>query len=98
MMYQPSDAVDFLIIGAGAAGGVMAKELSSAGFRIVVLEQGPWLKASDFRHDEVSVAFRSGLTNNHREQPNTFRAAPSEQAKVRPAVEYGRMVGGGSVH
>ncbi len=40
MMYQTSDPVDFLVIGAGAAGGVMAKELSSAGFRVVVLEQG----------------------------------------------------------
>ena len=38
--FRPSDAVDFLVIGAGAAGGVMAKELSTAGFRVVVLEQG----------------------------------------------------------
>lgn len=38
--FQPSDAVDFLVIGAGAAGGVMAKELSTAGFRVVVLEAG----------------------------------------------------------
>ena len=98
MMYQPGDAVDFLVIGAGAAGGVVAKELCTAGFRVVVLEQGPWLKASDFRHDEVSVGYRSGLTNNHHLQPNTFRADPGEPAKVRPAVEYGRMVGGGSVH
>ena len=29
--FKPSDAVDFLVIGAGAAGGVMAKELSTAG-------------------------------------------------------------------
>jgi len=36
--------VDFLIIGSGAAGGVMAKELATAGFRVVVLEQGPYLK------------------------------------------------------
>lgn len=98
MMYDPSDAVDFLVIGAGAAGGVMAKELSTAGFRVVVLEQGPWRKAADFRHDEVSVAFRSELINNHQLQPNTFRTAPGERAQLRPAVEYGRMVGGGSVH
>ena len=32
--------VDFAIIGAGAAGGVVAKELSTAGFRVLVLEQG----------------------------------------------------------
>jgi len=91
-------AADFLVIGSGAAGGVMAKELATAGFRVVVLEQGPWLKAGDFRHDEVSVAYRSGLTNNHQLQPNTFRSAPGERAKLKPAVEYGRMVGGGSVH
>lgn len=98
MIYQPSEIVDFIVIGAGAAGGVMAKELSTAGFRVVVLEQGPWLKAADFRHDEVSVGFRRGLTNDHRLQPNTFRSMPGQKAKVQPAVEYGRMVGGGSVH
>src|ERR1700739_4709266 len=98
MIYQPADPVDFLVIGAGGAGGAMAKELSAAGFRVVVLEQGPWLKASDFRHDEVAIAFRHGLTNNHRLQPNTFRSQPETPATLRPAVEYGRLVGGGSVH
>jgi glycine/D-amino acid oxidase-like deaminating enzyme len=29
--------IDFVIVGAGAAGGVIAKELATAGFRIVVL-------------------------------------------------------------
>jgi choline dehydrogenase-like flavoprotein len=98
VIYKPTDLVDFLVIGSGAAGGVMAKELSVAGFRVVVLEQGPWLKAADFRHDEVSVAFRSGVTNDHHVQPNTFRSSPDQRAKIQPAVEYGRMVGGGSVH
>ena len=96
--FRPSDAVDFLVIGAGAAGGVMAKELSSAGFRVVVLEQGPWRHEKDFAHDEISVMYRSGLTNDFRKQPNTFRKTPAEPAKLQPAVEYGRMVGGGSVH
>jgi choline dehydrogenase-like flavoprotein len=98
MMFRPSDAVDFIVIGAGAAGGVMAKELSTAGLRVVVLEQGPWHRAGDFKHDEVDVMFREGLTNDHKKQPNTFRKTPSEPARRQPAVEYGRMVGGGSVH
>jgi choline dehydrogenase-like flavoprotein len=96
--FRPTDAVDFLVIGAGAAGGVMAKELSAAGFRIVVLEQGPWFRESDFKHDEVGVMYRSALTNDHKKQPNVFRKTVSETAKQQPAVEYGRMVGGGSVH
>jgi choline dehydrogenase-like flavoprotein len=96
--YRPSDAVDFLVIGAGAAGGVMAKELSTAGFRVVVLEQGPWLQPNDFHHDEVTVLYRSGITNDSRRQPNTFRKTPADRAVRQQAVEYGRLVGGGSVH
>jgi len=96
--FQPVDAVDFLVIAAGAAGGVMAKELATAGFRVVVLEQGPWRHESDFKHDEVGVMFREALTNDHRKQPNMFRKTTDETAKRQPAVEYGRMVGGGSVH
>jgi len=34
--------VDFVIVGSGAAGGVLAKELSLSGFQVVVLEQGQW--------------------------------------------------------
>jgi choline dehydrogenase-like flavoprotein len=45
--------VDFVVVGAGAAGGVVAKELAQAGFEIVVLEQGPYLRERDFRHDEI---------------------------------------------
>src|SRR6476469_2389682 len=96
--FRPTDAVDFLVIGAGAAGGVIAKELSVAGFRVVVLEQGPWFRESDFKHDEVGAMYRSALTNDYKKQPNVFRKTAGETAKQQPAVEYGRMVGGGSVH
>ena len=41
--FSPSDTVDFVIVGSGAAGGIIAKELSTAGFSVVVLEQGPRL-------------------------------------------------------
>ena len=98
VQFRPTHEVDFIVVGAGAAGGVMAKELATAGFRVVVLEQGPWRHEEDFTHDEVSVMFRSGLTNDFRKQPNTFRKTPADSAKRQPAVEYGRMVGGGSVH
>ena len=50
--FKQNDTVDFLIVGSGAAGGVMAKELSTAGFSVLVLEQGPRLEAQDFEHDE----------------------------------------------
>ncbi len=96
--FRPSDEVDFLVIGAGAAGGVMAKELSTAGFRVVVLEQGPYLTEKDYRHDEIRYTYQPGLTNDPKVQPITHRKTESEQAKPIKAVEYGRQVGGGSVH
>ena len=50
--FRTTDPVDFLVLGAGAAGGVVAKELSTAGFQVVVLEQGPYLREKDYSHDE----------------------------------------------
>jgi len=96
--FRPSDAVDFLVIGAGAAGGVVAKELSTAGFRVVVLEQGPYLTEKDYRHDEIRYTYQAGLTNDTKLQPITYRKNESEQAKPVKAIMYGRQVGGGSVH
>ena len=89
---------DFVVVGAGAAGGVVAKELATAGFRVVVLEQGPWLRERDFRHDELWALRQHALTNDHRRQPNTRRESEAATATLRPTITYGRMVGGGSVH
>ena len=96
--YRPADVVDFAVVGAGAAGGVVARELARAGFSVVVLEQGPWLTERDFKHDELWAFRRSGLTNDHERSPNTIRANDQESARTRPAVKYGRAVGGGTVH
>jgi choline dehydrogenase-like flavoprotein len=90
--------VDFVVVGAGAAGGVMAKELSTAGFKVVVLEQGPWRREKDFAHDEIGVTLRGGMVNDPKTQPNTFRKTPGDVAKLQPSVGYCRTVGGGSVH
>ena len=96
--YRPEDEVDFVVVGSGAAGGVVAKELSSAGFRVVVLEQGPWRTERDFVHDEIKIFRENWLTNDWRKSPNTFRKTEKEKAETQPALAYGRMVGGTSNH
>lgn len=96
--FKPADRVDFLVIGAGAAGGVIAKELATAGFQVVVLEQGPYWRETDYSHDEIKYTFLPGLTNDIRVQPITYRTNEREPAKPIKAIEYGRQVGGGSVH
>jgi choline dehydrogenase-like flavoprotein len=96
--YKTSDEVDFVVVGSGAAGGIIAKELSSNGFRVVVLEQGPYLTEADFTHNEVKVLNEDFLTNHPKLQPNTFRKTPNDTAKVQRTIAYGRLVGGTSVH
>ncbi|MFQ5704603.1 MAG: GMC family oxidoreductase [Gemmatimonadales bacterium] len=96
--FSQSETVDFLIVGAGAAGGVLAKELSVAGFTVLVLEQGPRLEAKDFEHDEFKYFFRSWLNNRPDLQPQTFKAGPdAEPRQGAGGVVYHRLVGGGSV-
>jgi choline dehydrogenase-like flavoprotein len=96
--FRASEPVDFLVVGAGAAGGAVAKELATAGFRVVVLEQGPYLREKDYSHDEIKYTFQPGLTNDPKLQPITYRKSETDQGRPMKAIEYGRQVGGGSVH
>lgn len=98
--YPTRDEVDFVVVGSGAAGGVMAKELAVAGFSVVVLEQGPHLKAADFKHDEWGYDVNHDLMwGAHHGHPQTFRQTASERAQVRETVlGYAHNVGGSSVH
>jgi len=47
------DPVDAVVIGAGAGGGVIAKELACAGLRVVLLERGRWVTAWDDGKDDL---------------------------------------------
>lgn len=96
--YRPTEEVDFVIVGSGAAGGVMAKELATAGFSVVVLEQGPWRNENDFPHDEIKVWQQNHFIIDWNKQPTTFRADERSKANRQPALMYGRGVGGTSVH
>lgn len=98
--YSTAEAVDFVVVGSGSAGGIIAKELSTAGFSVVVLEQGPHLKAEDFTHDEWGVKYNFDLEWDWRKgHPQTFRKSENETAVVGDsALRYAHNVGGGSVH
>lgn len=45
--------VNAIIVGAGAGGGVVAKELSTAGMSVVLFERGEWVKFDDHNNDEL---------------------------------------------
>ena len=45
--------VNAVVVGAGAAGGIVAKELATAGLSVVLLERGKWYTANDCRKDDL---------------------------------------------
>ena len=99
--FSTREEVDFVIVGSGSAGGIVAKELSTAGFGIVLLEQGPHLQSGDFRHDEWDYDENERLVWGTRKgHPQTFRRHEGEPAQqtTRPTVRYAHNVGGSSVH
>jgi choline dehydrogenase-like flavoprotein len=99
--YRNSERVDFVIVGSGAAGGALARELARANLSVVVLEQGPRLSPADFEHDELKYWFMAGITSDLRVSPQTFRsdaARTAEVPKVRAPLVYARGVGGSTLH
>ena len=98
--FTERETVDFVIVGSGAAGGVLAKELSSQGFDVVVLEQGPWQQSAQFTHDELAVERQLAMLNRAFEPNQTFRTSADEPARVNAnrGLLYRRAVGGSSVH
>ena len=100
--YSTSTEVDFIVIGSGAGGGIMAKQLSVAGFSVVVLEQGGWGKYGrehEYNKDEwlqLNLGDDDRLMSDPARQRNTFRRNDKEKA-VPGTHSYGCVIGGGTV-
>ena len=101
MRYRTDEEVDFAIVGSGAAGGVLAKELSTNGFSVVVFEQGPYLRPFQVRHDEIANYLADPLTGTVQDHPQSFRRTPDAEARPAvgfPTLFYAKAVGGSSLH
>jgi len=55
--------VNAVVVGAGAGGGIVAKELAEAGFSVVLLERGRWYSAWDCRKDDLRNQRTTALGN-----------------------------------
>lgn len=77
---------DVVIIGVGAAGGVAALPLTTAGLKVVGLEAGGWLSPRDFAPDE--------LRNGARNWPQSVQKAATEAPTVRATAADAAVQGG----
>ena len=94
-----TEKTDVVIVGVGAAGGILAAELGKAGFKVIGLERGPRLKTEDFApQDELRYFQRQDLRPDPKRQPVTWRANPKVRARPIASQSYGNQAGGGTVH
>ncbi|MGB7592308.1 MAG: GMC family oxidoreductase [Terriglobia bacterium] len=70
--------VDAVVVGAGAGGGVVAKELATAGLRVALLERGKWYSPADCRKDDLY---------NQRTQVLGAKFGPDDERNPRVLVE-----------
>ena len=77
-----TEKTEVVIVGVGAAGGILAAELGKAGMKVIGLERGPRLATSDFTpHDELRYFERQELRPSVKRQPVTWRPNEKERAK-----------------
>jgi len=69
---------DVCIIGSGAGAGPVAYELALAGYQVLILEKGPWIKTKDFSKDEIVSSRRSVYTPNLKDEPQVIEKQNSE--------------------
>src|SRR5215468_4749094 len=94
-----TEKTDVVIVGVGAAGGVIAAELAKAGMKVIGLERGPRLSTADFApQDELRFFQRQDLRPNVKRQPVTLRLNPNARATPLRQISMGNNAGGGTVH
>jgi choline dehydrogenase-like flavoprotein len=87
--YENEEA-DVVIVGAGTAGGILAKELAEAGMKVVLLEAGPlYDPQDDFASDELAMTSLGWQET---------RIVDGQNPLMMGHNNSGRGVGGGSLH
>jgi choline dehydrogenase-like flavoprotein len=88
--FTENDEVDYVVVGVGAAGGVLLQRLARAGFYVLGLEAGPFW---DSERDWVSDEFGS-----HKLYWNALRITGGNNPLTLGSNNSGRGVGGSTVH
>jgi len=96
--------VNAVVIGAGAGGGIVAKELATAGLSVVLLERGEWYTAFDCRKDDLRNQRTTVLGNafgpDEERNPRVFVDEQGHERRLGPSDgEYNNnaaCVGGGT--
>lgn len=59
---------DICVVGSGAGAGPVIYTLAHAGYKVLVLEKGPWYTEQDYFKDELKTSLRGGYTPDLRDE------------------------------
>ncbi|HIC82476.1 MAG TPA: GMC family oxidoreductase, partial [Kiloniellaceae bacterium] len=89
---------DVIVIGSGAGGGAVARRLSEAGMKVLVLEKGPRYQPDDYHHDELAHVHRPFFTPDLMRDPHLVTTRKTT-TPVRMKLGWSAScVGGGTEH
>jgi len=88
---------DVCIVGSGAGAGPIAFELSKAGYKVLVLEKGPWYKRENMLKDEIAVGRRSSFTPRLDEEQHVLEEYKDGKWIGTPTLESGWDFWNGSI-
>lgn len=91
---------DVCVIGSGAGGGPVAASMAEAGYRVVLLEKGPWYTNDQFLKDEVELCRRNRFMPAVADDPQVWEidVGGGRTAVHRTdALRNGTLVGGANV-
>ncbi|MGA2392334.1 MAG: GMC family oxidoreductase [Candidatus Lustribacter sp.] len=92
-----TETTDVILIGAGAAGGILAKQLGTAGLKVVAFDRGAMLTLEDYAaRDEIKFVVRGAQLEWARHDPVAFRNTPAEASTLKYDTVSG--VGGQMLH
>ena len=78
---------DVIIVGFGCVGGILARELSEAGLKVIALERGPDIDSRQYSMDELKFPIRNRILWGPQDEPqHTWR---SDQNIARERIFYG---------
>lgn len=94
---------DICVVGSGAGAGPVIYTLAKAGFKVLVLEKGPWFKTKDFTKDEITAVRRSVYTPKLTDEPQVIETLDEQgkwqaQSNAKTGNDFwnGNCVGGSS--
>lgn len=77
------------VVGSGAGAGPVIYELSKAGYKVLVLEKGPWFHTKDFSKDELTATRRSVYTPNLKDERHVIEKKENGKWKAQSTYDTG---------